>query len=132
MNKREEICRWCWFVAAAAALLIIWLMLEWADAAQAHDHWIRHGGYLAATDKALDPYPNGCCGHGDCFVQPYETVNIEGEGFYFPASHPEAKKHHRGYFVSKEKANESKDGQYWVCFNTYNWTVKCFFYPVNV
>lgn len=100
--------------------------------AQAHDHWIKHGGYLAQTDKALDPYPNGCCGKGDCFIQPFENVRETLEGFYFPAIHPSARKEKRGdYFVSHKDAKLSKDGQFWACFNTYNWTVKCFFYPLN-
>jgi hypothetical protein len=133
MNKEEEICWLCWIVAAVTALGVVYLMLEWLTSpARAHDHWIKHGGYLASTDKALDPYPNACCGHGDCFIQPFENIKLSPEGFYFPANHPEARKHHRGYFVSREEAKESKDGQYWACFNTYDWTVKCFFFPVNV
>ncbi|MFL4979747.1 MAG: hypothetical protein ACJ8FV_14830, partial [Xanthobacteraceae bacterium] len=58
-------------VSLIASLILIPLI---ASHAWGHDSWISRGGHRNAAGE-------WCCGDGDCFVVPGESVNITNQGY---------------------------------------------------
>jgi len=61
------------FRCLARSLLVASLLLP-ATAAFAHDSWISRGGHRNTAGE-------WCCGEGDCFVVPNQSVGITGQGY---------------------------------------------------
>lgn len=59
---------------ARSLFLVLIPALMAASAAAAHDSWISRNGLKNAAGE-------WCCGEGDCFVIPPESVKVDGVGY---------------------------------------------------
>ena len=76
-----------------------------------HDSWISRGGHRNAAGE-------WCCGDGDCFVVPGESVNITSDGYRLFGVET----------VPFQEAQPSPDGAYWRC-RRHDGSRRCFFAP---
>ena len=76
-----------------------------------HDSWISRGGHRNAAGE-------WCCGDGDCFVVPGESVNITSDGYRLFGLET----------VPFQEAQPSPDGAYWRCRRN-DGSRRCFFAP---
>jgi hypothetical protein len=76
-----------------------------------HDSWISRGGHRNAAGE-------WCCGDGDCFVVPGESVNITTDGYRLFGLET----------VPFRETQPSPDGAYWRCQRN-DGSRRCFFAP---
>jgi hypothetical protein len=96
------------FVSFLASLILTPLIASYA---WGHDHWIMRGGHRNAAGE-------WCCGEGDCFVVPGESVNITNQGYRLFGAET----------VPFNEAQPSPDGAYWRCRRN-DGSRRCFFAP---
>ena len=94
-----------------ARLLLACLFLMVTSDVFAHDSWISRGGHRNAAGE-------WCCGEGDCFMIPSESVHVTDRGYSLPNSET----------VPYSEAQPSPDGAYWRCKRP-DGTRRCFFAP---
>ena len=87
-----------------------------ATAASAHDWY----------EDRIDPQTKfKCCGGSDCRAIPSSSVRSRIDGGYIYLPH--------NFIIPKDRVQESPDGQYHICENTYVITnqlyLRCFFAP---
>ena len=90
----------------AAALLLI------VPNTSAHDSWISRGGHR-------NPAGEWCCGAGDCFAIPGDTVSISAGGYVLRTFNE---------VVPFTEAQPSPDGAFWRCKRS-DGSRRCFFAP---
>ncbi|HKA71667.1 MAG TPA: hypothetical protein VKE26_07670 [Xanthobacteraceae bacterium] len=94
------------------ALLVVSLFgLLTASSGWSHDSWISRDGHRNAAGE-------WCCGEGDCFVVPGESVNITADGYRLFGVET----------VPFQEAQPSPDGAYWRCRRN-DGSRRCFFAP---
>lgn len=79
--------------------------------ATAHDSWISRDGLRNAAGE-------WCCGEGDCFVIPDQSISVTTEGYRLSGIET----------VPFPEALPSPDGAYWRCKRP-DGTRRCFFAP---
>ncbi len=94
------------------SLLILAPVLLAASAAVAHDHWISRGAFKSPVNNEW------CCGEGDCFVVPTESVKMNGIGYELFGVET----------VPFTEAMPSADGAFWRCKKP-DGSRRCFFAP---
>ena len=94
-----------------ARLLLVASLLLPAAGALAHDSWISRGGHRNGAGE-------WCCGEGDCFVVPNQSVGITGQGYQLYGTET----------VPFGEAQPSPDGAYWRCKRP-DGSRRCFFAP---
>ena len=77
----------------------------------AHDSWISRGGHRNAAGE-------WCCGVGDCFVIPGQSVSTTAQGYRLFGSET----------VPYSEAQPSPDGAFWRCKRP-DGSRRCFFAP---
>lgn len=93
----------------AAVLLLSCVAL--VSPALAHDHWISQGAFKNGAGE-------WCCGEGDCFAVPQQSVAITAQGYrLFDAE-----------TVPFSEAQPSPDGAFWRCKRP-DGSRRCFFAP---
>jgi hypothetical protein len=92
------------------SLLVIVSLLS-ATAAPAHDSWISRGGHKNAAGE-------WCCGAGDCFVVPGQSVSMTAQGYRLFGAET----------VPFSEAQPSPDGAFWRCKRP-DGSRRCFFAP---
>ena len=92
------------------SLLVIVSLLS-ATAAPAHDSWISRGGHKNAAGE-------WCCGVGDCFVVPGQSVSTTAQGYRLFGVET----------VPYSEAQPSPDGAFWRCKRP-DGSRRCFFAP---
>jgi hypothetical protein len=85
--------------------------LSTASSGWSHDSWISRGAYRNGAGE-------WCCGEGDCFVVPGESVNITADGYRLFGVET----------VPFQEAQPSPDGAYWRCRRN-DGSRRCFFAP---
>ena len=93
------------------ALAFASFLLVAADTA-AHDSWISRGALRNGAGE-------WCCGEGDCFTIPGETVSISPAGYVLREMNE---------VVPFSEAQPSPDGAFWRCKRP-DGTRRCFFAP---
>jgi hypothetical protein len=92
------------------SLLVIVAMLS-TTAASAHESWISRGGHKNAAGE-------WCCGVGDCFVVPGQSVSTTAQGYRLFGVET----------VPYSEAQPSPDGAFWRCKRP-DGSRRCFFAP---
>jgi hypothetical protein len=92
------------------SLLVIVAVLS-TTAASAHESWISRGGHKNAAGE-------WCCGVGDCFVIPGQSVSTTAQGYRLFGSET----------VPYSEAQPSPDGAFWRCKRP-DGSRRCFFAP---
>jgi hypothetical protein len=92
------------------SLLVIVAVLS-TTAASAHESWISRGGHKNAAGE-------WCCGVGDCFVVPGQSVSTTAQGYRLFGSET----------VPYSEAQPSPDGAFWRCKRP-DGSRRCFFAP---
>ena len=92
------------------SLLVIVAVLS-TTAASAHESWISRGGDKNAAGE-------WCCGVGDCFVVPGQSVSTTAQGYRLFGSET----------VPYSEAQPSPDGAFWRCKRP-DGSRRCFFAP---
>lgn len=92
------------------SLLLVPALLA-GSLALAHDSWISRGGLKNAAGE-------WCCGDGDCFVVPRESVSMSGGGYQLFGVET----------VPFTEAQPSPDGAFWRCKRP-DGSRRCFFAP---
>ena len=92
------------------SLLVIVAVLS-TTAASAHESWISRGGHKNAAGE-------WCCGVGDCFVVPGQSVSTTAQGYRLFGSET----------VPYNEAQPSPDGAFWRCKRP-DGSRRCFFAP---
>jgi hypothetical protein len=92
------------------SLLVIVAVLS-TTAASAHESWISRGGHKNAAGE-------WCCGVGDCFVIPGQSVSTTAQGYRLFGSET----------VPYNEAQPSPDGAFWRCKRP-DGSRRCFFAP---
>ncbi len=97
------------YLTRTALVLIPTLLV--ASLALAHDSWISRGALKNSAGE-------WCCGEGDCFVVPRESISMNGSGYMLFGFE----------LVLFNEAQPSPDGAFWRCKRPDN-TRRCFFAP---
>jgi hypothetical protein len=92
------------------SLLVIVAVLS-TTAASAHESWISRGGHKNAAGE-------WCCGVGDCFVIPGQSVSTTAQGYRLFGSETDP----------YSEAQPSPDGAFWRCKRP-DGSRRCFFAP---
>lgn len=92
------------------ALALASFLLIAADTA-AHDSWISRGGLRNGAGE-------WCCGEGDCFVIPGQSVRLAADGYHLFEAET----------VPFTEAQPSPDGAFWRCKRP-DGSRRCFFAP---
>ena len=92
------------------SLLVIVAVLS-TTAAYAHESWISRGGHKNGAGE-------WCCGDGDCFVVPGQSVSTTAQGYRLFGSET----------VPYSEAQPSPDGAFWRCKRP-DGSRRCFFAP---
>jgi hypothetical protein len=94
-----------------ARLLLASSLLLLTTGLFAHDSWISRGGHRNGAGE-------WCCGEGDCFVVPGESVSTTPQGYRLFGAET----------VPYSEAQPSPDGAYWRCKRP-DGSRRCFFAP---
>ena len=92
------------------ALVFACFLLIGADTT-AHDSWISRGGHRNAAGE-------WCCGAGDCFVVPSQSVRLAADGYHLFEVET----------VPFAETQPSPDGAFWRCKRP-DGSRRCFFAP---
>jgi hypothetical protein len=93
------------------SLVVLTLLFIGTDIS-AHDNWISRGGHRNSAGE-------WCCGTGDCFVVPSESVRLMSDGYHLFGNVET---------VPLSEAQPSPDGAFWRCKRP-DGTRRCFFAP---
>jgi hypothetical protein len=98
---------WQWLTFGAVIVVMLCSVFN----ALAHDSWISRGGLKNAAGE-------WCCGEGDCFVIPSESVQVTAQGYQLFGVET----------VPFGEAQPSPDGAFWRCKRP-DGSRRCFFAP---